>query len=210
MIWQTLADAANGSFAAPGRGTAFPNPFRKAAPLRRLYRILHRVHRVLPSLPRPPSCIHIGLGSGPALMHKSGEGRGSKAGDADFQAKLRGLVETDLRYAAAIGSAAAELSGLSSVRAAKLRVHAVAAHAPEASKRVAVARKSPRWTRSLPPSKPKLRRPSTTPLSKRAWRRPSIFPHILGVNDAHNCRKPNRRTDRMACRVVAQRRVALR
>lgn len=72
-------------------------------------------------------------------MHKSGDGRGSKAGDADFQAKLRGLVETDLRYAAAIGSAAAELSGLSSDRAAKLRVHAVAAHAPEASKRVAVA-----------------------------------------------------------------------
>ena len=74
-----------------------------------------------------------------ALMSELRSFLRSKSGDADFQAKLRGLVETDLRYAAAIGSAPAELSGLSSDRAAKLRIYAAAAHAPEASKRVAVA-----------------------------------------------------------------------
>ncbi|MFC5738646.1 hypothetical protein [Sinirhodobacter huangdaonensis] len=74
-----------------------------------------------------------------ALMSELRSYLRSKAGDAEFQAKLRGLVETDLRFAAAIGSAPAELSGLSSDRAAQLRVYAAAKHAPEASERVQVA-----------------------------------------------------------------------
>lgn len=68
--------------------------------------------------------------------------RSSLSGDAaaNFAAQLRGLVETDKRFADAILEAPAALCGLTPERHASLRVDAAAAYAPEASMRVKVAR----------------------------------------------------------------------
>lgn len=63
----------------------------------------------------------------------------SKKADATFPAELRGLVESDLRFAQALFEAPAALSGLTSERLATLRHLAATAHAPEASERVMVA-----------------------------------------------------------------------
>lgn len=63
----------------------------------------------------------------------------SKRGDPEFVGELRGLVETDIRFATALFEAPAALSGMSPERLNTLRLHAAAAHAPEASERVRVA-----------------------------------------------------------------------
>lgn len=63
----------------------------------------------------------------------------SKRGDPDFIAELRGLVETDIRFATALFEAPAALSGISPERLNTLRMNAAVAHAPEASERVRVA-----------------------------------------------------------------------
>ncbi|WP_349035753.1 hypothetical protein [Pseudotabrizicola sp. 4114] len=63
----------------------------------------------------------------------------SKKGDPDFIGELRGLVETDLRFATAIFEAPPALSGISPERMNTLRMNAAVAHAPEASERVRVA-----------------------------------------------------------------------
>ena len=49
------------------------------------------------------------------------------------------MVETDLRFATALLEAPAALSGISNERLDTLRLHAAAAHAPEAVERVSVA-----------------------------------------------------------------------
>ena len=56
----------------------------------------------------------------------------SKKGDPDFIGQLRGLVETDLRFATAIFEAPAALSGISPERMNTFRMNAALAHAPEA------------------------------------------------------------------------------
>lgn len=63
----------------------------------------------------------------------------SKKGDPEFTTELRGLVETDLRFATALLEAPAALSGISNERLETLRLHAAAAHAPEAAERVSAA-----------------------------------------------------------------------
>ncbi|SEQ90634.1 hypothetical protein [Thalassovita taeanensis] len=63
----------------------------------------------------------------------------SKRGDPEFVGELRGLVETDIRFATALFEAPAALSGMSSERLNTLRLYAAAAHAPEASERVRIA-----------------------------------------------------------------------
>ncbi len=63
----------------------------------------------------------------------------SKKGDPEFTNELRGLVETDLRYATALLEAPAALSGVSNERLDTLRLHAAAALAPEATERLSVA-----------------------------------------------------------------------
>jgi len=62
---------------------------------------------------------------------------GDKA--AEFTVELRGLVESDLRFASALLEAPAALSGLSADRLKTLRFDAAVAHAPEAAARVKVA-----------------------------------------------------------------------
>ena len=56
-----------------------------------------------------------------------------------FDAELRGLVETDIRFATALFEAPAALSGMSSERLNNLRLNAAIAHAPEAAERVRLA-----------------------------------------------------------------------
>ncbi|OCX66152.1 hypothetical protein BFP70_08615 [Thioclava sp. SK-1] len=63
----------------------------------------------------------------------------SRKGDVDFVSELRSLVETDIRFATALFEAPAALSGISQERLGTLRIHAAAAHAPEASARVVAA-----------------------------------------------------------------------
>lgn len=63
----------------------------------------------------------------------------SKKADPDFIGELRGLVETDSRFATALFEAPAALSGLSPERLGTLRLHTAAAHAPQAAERVRVA-----------------------------------------------------------------------
>lgn len=60
-------------------------------------------------------------------------------GAAEFTVELRGLVETDLRFAHALLEAPAALSGVSPERLNTLRLHAAAAHAPQAAERVRAA-----------------------------------------------------------------------
>ncbi len=62
----------------------------------------------------------------------------SKRGDPEFVGELRGLVETDIRFATALFEAPAALSGMSSERLNTLRLYAAAAQAPEAAERVRV------------------------------------------------------------------------
>jgi hypothetical protein len=73
----------------------------------------------------------------------------SKKGDPDFIGELRGLVESDLRFATAIFEAPAALSGISPERMNTLRMNAALAHAPEASERVRVASEIAGLDRSL-------------------------------------------------------------
>lgn len=77
--------------------------------------------------------------------------RASLTGDkaAEFTVELRGLVETDLRFATALFEAPAALSGLSPERLTKLRMDAATAHAPEASARIVVAQEIAGLDRSL-------------------------------------------------------------
>ncbi|MBU2937018.1 MULTISPECIES: hypothetical protein [Pacificibacter] len=63
----------------------------------------------------------------------------SKQSDPAFGAELRGLVETDLRFATALFEAPAALSGMSQERLNTLRLNAAIAHAPEAAERVRLA-----------------------------------------------------------------------
>ena len=63
----------------------------------------------------------------------------SKKGDPEFTTELRGLVETNLRFATALLEAPAALSGISNERLNTLRLHAAAVHAPEAAEPVSVA-----------------------------------------------------------------------
>ena len=63
----------------------------------------------------------------------------SKKGEPEFGAELRGLVETDLRFATALFEAPAALSGMSQERLKTLHMQAAVAHAPEAAERVRLA-----------------------------------------------------------------------
>lgn len=77
--------------------------------------------------------------------------RASLTGDkaAEFTVELRGLVESDLRFATALFEAPAALSGISPERMNTLRMNAALAHAPEASERVRVASEIAGLDRSL-------------------------------------------------------------
>ncbi|GEM_PF-3552319 len=77
--------------------------------------------------------------------------RASLTGDkaAEFTVELRGLVESDLRFASALLEAPAALSGLSADRLKTLRFDAAVAHAPDAAARVKVAQEIAGLDRSL-------------------------------------------------------------
>jgi hypothetical protein len=63
----------------------------------------------------------------------------SKKGEPEFAAELRGLVETDIRFATALFEAPAALSNTSKERLQTLHLQAAVAHAPEAAERVRLA-----------------------------------------------------------------------
>ena len=63
----------------------------------------------------------------------------SRKGDPEFVGELRGLVETDIRFANAVLEAPAALSGLKVERQQTLRMAAAVAHCPDAASRIEVA-----------------------------------------------------------------------